>query len=78
VLGGLMLPLELYPAFIQRAAAVTPFPSLLAAPASFMLETPLVSPEALAGALVVWSGATAFAVSWMFRRAASTVMINGG
>ena len=24
VLGGLMLPLELYPAFIQRAAAFTP------------------------------------------------------
>ncbi len=43
VLGGLMLPLELYPVFIQRAAAFTPFPTLLAAPASFMLGTPLVS-----------------------------------
>jgi ABC-2 type transport system permease protein len=27
VLGGLLLPLELYPAFIQRVAAFTPFPS---------------------------------------------------
>jgi ABC-2 type transport system permease protein len=78
VLGGLMLPLELYPTFIQRAAAFTPFPTLLAAPASFMLGTPLVSPGALAGALILWSGATAFAVSWMFRRAVSTVTINGG
>jgi viologen exporter family transport system permease protein len=78
VLGGLLLPLELYPAFIRRAAAFTPFPSLLAAPASFMLATPLVSPEALAAALVLWSGATAFTVSWIFRRAVSTVTINGG
>lgn len=78
VLGGLLLPLELYPAFIQRAASFTPFPSVLAAPASFMLATPLVSPGALAGALVLWSGVTALAVSWMFRRAASTVTINGG
>ena len=78
VLGGLMLPLELYPAFIQRAAVFTPFPSLLAAPASFVLGTNPVTPGALARHLVVWSGVTAFAVSWMFRRAVSTVTINGG
>jgi ABC-2 type transport system permease protein len=78
VLGGLLLPLEFYPAFVQRAAALTPFPSLLAAPASFMLGTPLVSAGALAGALVLWSAVTALTVSWMFRRAVSTVTINGG
>ena len=78
VLGGLLLPLELYPAFVQRAAAFTPFPSLLAAPASFMLGVPLVSPGALAGSLVFWSAVTALTVSWMFRRAVSTVTINGG
>jgi len=78
VLGGLMLPLPLYPAFVQRAAALTPFPTLLAAPASFMLGTPLVSVGTLAGSLVLWTGVTAFAVSRMFRRAVSTVTINGG
>lgn len=78
VLGGLMLPLELYPTFVQRAAAFTPFPWLLAAPASFMLGAPLASPGRLAGALVFWSVATALTVSWMFRRAVSTVTINGG
>lgn len=78
VLGGLMLPIQLYPTLVQRAAAVTPFPSLLAAPASFMLGARLVSPGALAISLALWSGATAFAVSWIFRRAVSTVTINGG
>jgi ABC-2 type transport system permease protein len=78
VLGGLMLPLELYPAFVQRAALFTPFPSLLAAPASFVLGTHLVTPGALAGRLAIWSVATALGVSWIFRRAVSRVTINGG
>jgi ABC-2 type transport system permease protein len=78
VLAGLMLPLELYPTFVRRAAVFTPFPSLLAAPASFVLGTSLVTPGALAGRLVVWSVVTALVVSWIFRRAVSTVTINGG
>jgi ABC-2 type transport system permease protein len=78
VLGGLMLPLELYPAFVQRAAQFTPFPSLLAAPASFVLGTHLVTPGALAGRLVGWSAVTALGVAWIFRRAQSRLTINGG
>jgi viologen exporter family transport system permease protein len=78
VLGGLMLPLELYPTIVQRVAVFTPFPSLLAAPASFVLGTHLATPAALAGSLLLWSGATACAVFWLFRRAVSTVTINGG
>lgn len=78
VLGGLMLPLDLYPEFIQRIALFTPFPSLLAAPASFVLGTSRLTPGALAGTLICWSGATAFALSWMFRRVVSEMTINGG
>jgi hypothetical protein len=37
-----------------------------------------VTPGALAGRLVIWSVATALGVSWIFRRAVSTVTINGG
>jgi viologen exporter family transport system permease protein len=78
VLGGLMLPLELYPAFVQRAARFTPFPSLLAAPASFVLGTHPVTPGALAGRLAAWSVVTALGVTWIFRRAVSRLTINGG
>jgi viologen exporter family transport system permease protein len=78
VLGGLMLPLDLYPAFIQRAAAFTPFPVLLAGPASFVVRTGLVTPGVLARNLVIWSCVTAIAVSWIFRRATSALTINGG
>jgi ABC-2 type transport system permease protein len=36
--GGLMMPIQLYPSVIQRVAAFTPFPSILAGPASFVLD----------------------------------------
>jgi ABC-2 type transport system permease protein len=78
ILGGLMLPLELYPAFVQRGAAFTPFPTLLAGPASFVLPNHVITPGALAANLVFWSCATAFAVAWVFRRAAIGLTINGG
>jgi ABC-2 type transport system permease protein len=78
VLGGLMLPVALYPDFIQRAAAFTPFPALLAGPASFVLPNGTVTPGALARDLVVWWAVTALAVYWIFRRATSALTINGG
>jgi ABC-2 type transport system permease protein len=78
VLGGLMLPLELYPRFIQGAAVFTPFPAMLAGPASLLLSSPVTTPFALARALVLWSVVTAVAVFWVFRRATSALTINGG
>jgi viologen exporter family transport system permease protein len=78
VLGGLMLPLELYPRFVQRAAGFTPFPALLAGPASLVLGDHLVTPLALARSLAIWSAVTAVAVSWVFRRATTRLTVNGG
>ena len=78
VLGGLMLPLELYPAFIQRAAAFTPFPTLLAGAGVVHAGNAARDARRAGRSLVLWSGATALAVAWMFRRAVATVTINGG
>jgi len=78
VLGGLMLPLEVYPDVIQRIAAFTPFPALLAGPASFMLAGGGVTPATLARDLAIWGGVTAAGLGWTFRRAARDVTINGG
>jgi ABC-2 type transport system permease protein len=78
VLGGLMLPLEVYPGVIQRIAALTPFPALLAGPASFMLPHGGAAPATLARDLVIWCGVTAVGLGWTFRRAATDVTINGG
>jgi ABC-2 type transport system permease protein len=78
VLGGLMLPIELYPDVIRRVAAFTPFPSVLAGPASFVLHGSSVGSGVLARSLAIWACVTALAVWWVFRRATSALTINGG
>ncbi|HKB12878.1 MAG TPA: ABC-2 family transporter protein [Vicinamibacterales bacterium] len=78
VLGGLMLPLQLYPLFIQRLAAFTPFPVLLGGPASLVLGPGGAGVAELARGLALWSAVIAIAVRWLFRRATATMTINGG
>ena len=78
IFGGLMLPIEVYPRFIQAAAGFTPFPSLLGRPASFVLGSATVTPVSLAAGLMAWSCVTAVVVGWLFQRALAKVTINGG
>lgn len=78
VLGGLMLPLQVYPEFIRRVAAVTPFPSVLGDPASFVLHDAGANEAVLAWRLAFWGCITASAVWWVFRRALTALTINGG
>jgi ABC-2 type transport system permease protein len=77
ILGGLILPLEIYPGPMQTAASFTPFPIILAGPASFVLGTG-ASPLRLAQWLVFWSAASAAVITWIFRRATAGVTIHGG
>ncbi len=78
VLGGLMMPIELYPELIRRLAPFTPFPSVLAGPASFVLGRSSAEAGIHAGSLFIWACVTAVAVCWVFRRATSALTINGG
>ena len=78
VLGGLMMPIELYPELIRRLAPFTPFPSILAGPASFVLYRTSAEAGVHARTLSIWACVTAVAVCWVFRRAASALTVNGG
>jgi len=78
VFGGLMMPIELYPELIRRLAPFTPFPSILAGPASFVLHRSSAEAGVHARTLSIWACVTAVAVCWVFRRATSALTINGG
>jgi ABC-2 type transport system permease protein len=78
VLGGLMLPLTMYPGLVQAVAAITPFPALLGAPASLVLETVSATPWQLTRDLAFWGVATAAGIGWTFRRASAALSVNGG
>jgi ABC-2 type transport system permease protein len=76
--GGLMLPIELYPRAMRIVAAWTPFPTMLAGPASFVLQQSTAGWPMLIVHISVWSVLTSLAVWWAFRRASTTLTINGG
>jgi ABC-2 type transport system permease protein len=78
VLGGLVLPLEFYPRFLVRIAAWTPFPSLLYGPASFLLGAAPERAVRLGAELVFWIVLMSAAAVALFRRAASSLELNGG
>jgi ABC-2 type transport system permease protein len=78
VLGGLMLPLELYPAYVQRIGACTPFPWLLSAPAGFIIGSTQSHAGVLALGLSVWSLALALGLSALFRLAKRSLQLSGG
>jgi ABC-2 type transport system permease protein len=78
VLGGLLLPLSLYPDVVVHVARFTPFPALLTGPASFVLARPFFSPGVLVFALFAWAGIVALVASVTFRRATRNLQLNGG
>jgi ABC-2 type transport system permease protein len=78
VLGGLMLPLALYPQWMQRLASATPFPVLLAGPASFVLGDTRADAWMLAARLAIWTVIIASGAHLLFRRAARNLQLNGG
>jgi ABC-2 type transport system permease protein len=77
ILGGLMLPLELYPRWLQLVAACTPFPSLLAGPGGFVLHG-AVGAAALAARLSFWCCALFGLLKLVFWRATRALEVSGG
>lgn len=77
VLGGFMLPLELYPGWLQAVAGVTPFPALLSGPASFVLHGTGTA-LALLPRVVLWALALFGLVELLFWRATRSLQVSGG
>jgi ABC-2 type transport system permease protein len=78
ILGGLMLPLELYPHWLQLAALCTPFPSLLSGPGGFLIHGPDGAALALALRLLLWACGLFGLVELLFWRATRSLQLSGG
>jgi ABC-2 type transport system permease protein len=77
ILGGLMLPLSLYPEWMQRVAHFTPFPSMLAGPAGFLLGGGAPEAWRLARDLGAWGIVIGLLARLLFHRAVRTLHLNG-
>ena len=78
VLGGLMLPLELYPRTLLTVAHLTPFPAMLYAPASLVLGTAGTSAGTVACWLGVWFALLVALAALLLRSAHRKLQLGGG
>jgi len=78
VLGGMLVPLRFYPDAFVFVAKLTPFPSLLAGPASLATSAPLMSAGALLLTLVLWTAIAGVVARVVFGRAVKQLQLNGG
>jgi ABC-2 type transport system permease protein len=78
VLGGLMLPLTLYPDWLQRVAWSTPFPCLIYGPASFLLEPDAQFAVSLLMHQLGWLFVACVVTLALYRSAVEALTIHGG
>jgi ABC-2 type transport system permease protein len=78
VLGGLILPLSIYPAWLQDVARCTPFPWMLYGPGRCALGLDVGTAIATATALVGWGLAGTLLLAVLYRRGLRVLDVNGG
>jgi ABC-2 type transport system permease protein len=78
VLGGLMLPLDIYPAGFRALASYTPFAALLFRPGRLMLEAAPGNALRLVAELIGWGLLGACVVVRLERRARANITLHGG
>jgi ABC-2 type transport system permease protein len=77
VLGGLMLPLSLYPEWFGSLAEHTPFAAILYFPASFLLTSSNAGFGLVLGQLLSWGALSAVFLHWLFQRARGALARGG-
>jgi ABC-2 type transport system permease protein len=78
VLGGLVLPLAIYPDWLRRVAEWTPFHPLVAGPAGSALGLDPASPGSIALRILAWGVAALVLLRVLYARALRVLDVNGG
>lgn len=78
MLGGLMLPLSVYPVWLQTLAQFTPFPAILGARSALALDFNLQSVTHLSLLLLSWGFFGCVCLLFVYRKGLSILNIEGG
>ena len=78
VLGGLLLPLELYPDWLRAAARLSPFPAMLWGPGRMAFGFAPGAALVTLLELLAWGALVALLLAWLARRARARVALAGG
>lgn len=78
ILGGLMLPLTVYPIWMQKIAVWTPFPAILGGRSALALEFNTKQVIAIGSALLFWGIISLIGLQIVYRRGLRILNIEGG
>ena len=78
ILGGLMLPLEIYPDWLREFALLTPFSALMHGPGRMAFGWQPEFAGVVALKLLLWGLVATALVTWVYRRGLRTLDVNGG
>ncbi len=76
--GGLFIPLDLYPRFLQAVAKTLPFQSVAYAPARMFVGGGIDELLPLISTAVLWIIALTLLVRWQYSRGVQQINVNGG
>jgi ABC-2 type transport system permease protein len=78
ILGGLLIPLDFYPAWLQAIAKALPFSSMLYGPARLFVEPSLPAFAATFGIQLAWIAGLSLLLVVFYRHSLSYLTVNGG
>ena len=78
IFGGLMLPLTIYPEWLQTLAYCTPFPAILGTRSALALDFSLSSVVTLTITLLGWGTCGIFLLLFFYRKALRILNVEGG
>jgi ABC-2 type transport system permease protein len=78
ILGGLLIPLDFYPAWLQTIAHAMPFASMIYGPARLFVEPSLPAFAATFGMQLVWILGLSLLLVFFYRRSLIHLTVNGG
>ncbi len=78
MLGGLILPLTVYPQWLQTVASLTPFPGILGQRSALALDYSVQNVVSVASLLIIWAAIGLVALMMLYRRGLRILNIEGG
>lgn len=78
VLGGLLIPLDFYPAWLQTIAKALPFSAMLYGPSHLFVKPTLEAFVSTLGMQLVWIAALGLLTGLAYRRGIRYLTVNGG
>jgi ABC-2 type transport system permease protein len=78
ILGGMLIPLDFYPPWLQSLSKASPFAFIMYGPARLFVQPDLERFALLVAGQIAWIGALGVMVTLVFRLGARRLVINGG